>query len=200
MAFNDLSLPPVLPEDAAPLVGKIAGSVLLPRDTGYDHERAVWNLNHELAPAVIVVPESAADVQAAVAFAAGQHRPVLVKTTGHQIVGQAHGAVVIATRRMNDVAVDAVRRTARVGAGAIWSEVVEEAAKAGLAPLNGSNLTVGVSGYTLGGGLSPTLGRAHGYAADHVHSLDAVTADGELRHASAESEPELFWALRGGTG
>src|SRR3954451_4687133 len=200
MTFNDSSLPPVLPEDAAPLVATVAGSVLLPGDAGYDDERAVWNLNHELVPAVIVVPESAADVRAAVTFAAGQHRPVLVKTTGHQIVGPAHGAVVIATRRMNDVVVDGVRRTARVGAGAIWSEVVEEAAKAGLAPLNGSNPTVGVLGYTLGGGLSPTLGRSHGYAADHVRSLDVVTADGKLRHVDAESEPDLFWAMRGGKG
>ncbi|WP_197042388.1 FAD-binding oxidoreductase [Microbispora rosea] len=178
----------------------MAGSVLLPGDAGYDEERAVFNLNHELVPAVIVVAESAADVQAAVAFAAGQHRPVLVKTTGHQMVGPAHGAVVIATHRMNDVAIDSVGRTARVGAGAIWSEVVERAAKDGLAPLNGSNPTVGVSGYTLGGGLSPTLGRSHGYAADHVRSLEVVTADGELRHVDAESEPELFWALRGGKG
>ncbi|WP_043159568.1 FAD-binding oxidoreductase [Bradyrhizobium sp. Ai1a-2] len=200
MTFSDSFLPPILLEDIAPLVAAVAGSVLLPGDAGYDDECAVFNLNHELAPAVFVVAESAADVQAAVTFAARQHRPVLVKTTGHQIVGQAHGAVVIATRRMNDVAIDAVGRTARVGAGAIWSEVVEKAAKAGLAPLNGSNPTVGVSGYTLGGGLSPTLGRSHGYAADHVRSLDLVTADGELRHVDAESEPDLFWALRGGKG
>src|SRR3954468_36020 len=200
MAFSDSSLPPVLPEDAAPLVATVAGSFLLPGDAGYDDERAVWNLNHELVPAAIVVPESAADVQAAVSFAAGQNRPVLVKTTGHQVVDAAHGAVMIATHRMNDVAIDAAGRTARVGAGAIWSEVVKEAAKAGLAPLNGSNPTVGVSGYTLGGGLSPTLGRSHGYAADHVRSLDVVTADGELRHVNAESEPDLFWALRGGKG
>ncbi|SNT32453.1 FAD/FMN-containing dehydrogenase [Streptosporangium subroseum] len=200
MTFTDSSLPPVLPEDAAALVAAVAGSVLLPGDAGYDDERAIFNLNHDLAPAVIVVAESVADVQATVAFAAGQHRPVLVKTTGHQMVGPAHGAVMIAIHRMNDVAIDVIGRTARVGAGAIWSEVVAEAAKAGLAPLNGSNPTVGVSGYTLGGGLSPTLGRSHGYAADHVHSLDVVTADGELRHVDAESEPELFWALRGGKG
>jgi len=200
MAFSDSSLPPLSPEDVAPLVAAVAGSVLLPGDAGYDDERAVWNLNHELVPAVIVVSESAADVQAAVAFAAGQHRPVLVKATGHQIVGKAHGAVMIATRRMNDLAIDAVGRMARVGAGAIWSEVVETAAKAGLAPLNGSNPTVGVAGYTLGGGLSPTLGRSHGYAADHVRSLDVVTADGELRHVDGDSEPDLFWALRGGKG
>ncbi|QYD73008.1 FAD-binding oxidoreductase [Paraburkholderia edwinii] len=200
MAFNDSSLPPVSPEDAASLATAVAGSVLLPGAAGYDEERAVWNLNHELVPAMIVVPQSVADIQAAIVFAARQQRPVMVKTTGHQIVGHAHGAVVIATRRMNDVAIDAARRTARVGAGAILSEVVEKAAKAGLAPLNGSNLTVGVSGYTLGGGLSPTLGRAHGYAADHVRSLDVVTADGERRHVDAESEPDLFWAMRGGKG
>ena len=200
MTFHDLSLPPVLPEEAASLAAMVAGSVLLPGDAGYDDERAVFNLNHELLPAVIVVPQSAADVQAAVVFAAGQHRPVLVKTTGHQIVGSARGAVVIATHRMNDITIDAVGRTARVGAGVLWSEVIARTAKAGLAPLNGSNPTVGVAGYTLGGGLSPTLGRSHGYAADHVRSLDVVTADGELRHVDAESEPDLFWALRGGKG
>src|ERR1700722_16822109 len=200
MTFHDLSLPPVLPKDAASLAATVAGSVLLPGDAGYDDERAVFNLNHELLPAVIVVPQSATDVQAAVVFAAGQHRPVLVKTTGHQIVGSARGAVVIATHRMNDITIDAVGRTARVGAGVLWSEVIARAAEAGLAPLNGSNPTVGVSGYTLGGGLSPPLGRSHGYAADHVRSLDVVTADGKLRHVNADSEPDLFWALRGGKG
>src|ERR1700742_5267856 len=200
MTFDDSSLPPVLPEEAAALAAAVAGSVRLPGDAGYDEERAVFNLNHELVPAVIVVAQGAADVQAAVTFAAGQRRPVLVKTTGHQVVDMAHGAVVIATHRMNDVAIDATRRTARVGAGALWSEVIAEAAKAGLAPLNGANPTVGVSGYTLGGGLSPTLGRSHGYAADHVRSLDVVTADGQFRRVDAESEPDLFWALRGGKG
>jgi FAD/FMN-containing dehydrogenase len=200
MTFHDLSLPPVLPEDAASLAATVAGSVLLPGDAGYDDERAVFNLNHELLPAVIVVPQRAADVRAAVVLAARQHRPVLVKTTGHQIVGSAMGAVLIATHRMNDITIDAVDRTAWVGAGVLWSEVIAKAAKAGLAPLNGSNPTVGVSGYTLGGGLSPTLGRSHGYAADHVRSFDVVTADGELRHVDAGSEPDLFWALRGGKG
>jgi FAD/FMN-containing dehydrogenase len=200
MTFDDSSLPPAHREDTAALVTAVAGSVLLPGDTGYDDERAVFNLNHELMPAVIVVAESSADVQAAVAFAAGQHRPVLVKTTGHQMVGTANGAVLITSHRMNDVAIDAVGRTARVGAGAIWAEVVQKAAMAGLAPLNGSNPAVGVSGYILGGGLSPTLGRSHGYAADHVRSLDVVTADGERRRVDAESDGELFWALRGGKG
>src|SRR5690348_6661152 len=200
MTFSDSSLPSVSSEDAAALAAAVAGPVLLPGDAGYDEERAVFNLNHELVPAVIVAADSAADVQVAGTCAAGQRRPVLVKTTGHQVVGTAPGAVVIATHRMNDVTVDAAARTARVGAGVLWTEVIEKAAAAGLAPLNGSNPKVGVSGYTLGGGLSPTLGRSHGYAADHVRSLEVVTADGELRHVDAQSEPELFWALRGVKG
>jgi FAD/FMN-containing dehydrogenase len=200
MSFSDSSLPSVLPEDVGALAAAVAGSVLLPGSAAYDVERAVWNLNHELLPAVIVVAQDAADVQAAVTFAAAQHRPVVVKTTGHQVVGKAQGAVVISTGRMNGVAIHEDGRTARVGAGVIWSDVIAAAARVGLAPLNGSNPTVGVSGYTLGGGLSPTLGRSHGYAADHVRSLDVVTADGKLRLVNAESEPELFWALRGGKG
>lgn len=200
MNFDDSALPPVRLEEAAALVRAVAGSVLLPGDAGYDEERAVFNLNHELMPAVIVMAQNETDVAAAVGFAARQRRPVLVKNTGHQMVGTAQGAVMITTHRMNDVVIDAVGRTARVGAGAIWGEVVQRAAEAGLAPLNGSNPTVGVAGYTLGGGLSPTLGRSHGYAADHVRSLDVVTADSEFRSVTAESNPELFWALRGGKG
>jgi FAD/FMN-containing dehydrogenase len=200
MNFTDSALPPVRLEEAEALAGAVAGSVWLPGGAGYDDERALFNLNHELMPAVIVVAQSATDVEAAVAFAAGQHRPVLVKNTGHQMVGTAQGAVMITTHRMNDVVIDAVGRTARVGAGAIWGEVVRKAAEVGLAPLNGANPTVGVAGYTLGGGLSPTLGRSHGYAADHVRSLDVVTADSELRCVTPETNPELFWALRGGKG
>lgn len=200
MTSYDSPHPPILPTDAASLARKVTGQVLLPGDVGYDEECVVFNLNHQLTPAMIVVPEGVADVQAAVVFAASQRRPVLVKTTGHQLVGSASDAIVIATRRMNGITIDPVHRTARVGAGVLWSDVVAKAADVGLAPLNGSNPTVGVSGYTLGGGLSPTLGRAHGYAADHVRSLDVVTASGEHLHVDAQSEPDLFWALRGGKG
>src|ERR1700749_174277 len=100
MTFSDSSLPSVSPEDAAGLAAAVAGSVLLPGDAGYDEERAVFNLNHELVPAVIVVAQGAADVQAAVTFAAGQRRPVLVKTTGQQIVCHEHRAVRVAQHRM----------------------------------------------------------------------------------------------------
>src|SRR6202000_2418111 len=116
------------------------------------------------------------------------------------MVVSASAAVVIATHRMNDITIDAGRRSVRVGAGVLWSEVIAKATEVGLAPLNGATPTVGVAGYTLGGGLSPPLGRSQGYAADHVRSLDVVTADGELRHVDAKSDPEMFWAVGGGKG
>ncbi|MYW31541.1 FAD-binding protein, partial [Streptomyces sp. SID2119] len=103
----------------------------------------------------------------------------------------------IATRALDSVTVDPVRRTARIGAGASWGRVIEAAAPHGLAPLNGSSPSVGAVSYTLGGGLG-ILARKFGYAADHVRSLDVVTADGTARRVTPEREPELFWGLRGG--
>ncbi|WP_157858093.1 FAD-binding oxidoreductase, partial [Streptomyces durhamensis] len=99
----------------------------------------------------------------------------------------------ITTGRMNQVVVDPVQRLARVGAGARWSDVVAHTAPYGLTGVVGSASAVGVVGYTLGGGLSP-LGRAYGYAADHVRSLEVVTPDGNIRRVDAGAEPDLFWA------
>jgi hypothetical protein len=149
-------------------------------------------------PALVVGAATAADVQAAVRFAAGHGLPVAILATGHSALAST-GAVLVTTRRMDAVTIDAERRTARIGAGVRWQQVIEEAAKYGLAPLNGSAPTVGAVSYTLGGGLSP-IGRTFGYAADHVREIELVTADGELRQVTASSEPELFWALRGGKG
>jgi FAD/FMN-containing dehydrogenase len=100
---------------------------------------------------------------------------------------------------MGGVRIDPVRRTARVGAGVRWEEVIHEAAAHGLAPLNGSSPLVGAVGFTLGGGLG-VMGRTFGWAADHVHALDLVTADGALHEVTHRTEPDLFWALRGGKG
>jgi hypothetical protein len=100
---------------------------------------------------------------------------------------------------MQGVAVDPDRRIARVQAGVKWVKVLEAAAEYGLAGLCGSSSDVGVVGYTLGGGMG-SLGRLHGFAADHVQAVEMVTADGQLRRVCAESDPELFWAVRGGKG
>ena len=185
-------------EDVAELADQVAGAVLLPGDDGYAAECSSYNLNLVLEPALVVCVTSVADVQAAVRFAAQRGIPVAVKATGHQTLSPAHGAMLISTKRMNSVTIDAENRTARIEPGVRWGQVIDEAARYGLAPMNGSLPTVGAIGYTLGGGQSFAWSRSKGYAADRVFSLDVVTADGELRHVTAESDPELFWALRGG--
>ncbi|MFD8035363.1 FAD-binding oxidoreductase [Streptomyces sp. NPDC048231] len=199
MTFDD-AFARVLPTKTAELASQVRGPVLLPGDEGYEAECQIYNLNVPLEPALAVGAVNATDVQAAVRFAARDGRPVTVKTTGHQQVTPARGGVLISTRRMQGIAVDAGRRRARVEAGVVWQEVIDQAAAVGLAPMSGSAPLVGVAGYTLGGGLSPVFGRSLGYAADHVRSLEVVTADGELRHVTADSDPELLWALLGGKG
>ncbi|WP_020658263.1 FAD-binding oxidoreductase [Amycolatopsis benzoatilytica] len=145
-------------------------------------------------PDVVDRPSDAADVQRAISEAAERDLAVAIRGGGHGAVSQA-GGMLIVTDRLDHLHVDPDAQTADVGAGVRWGTVVHEAARHGLAPLSGSSPTVGVAGYTLGGGLGP-LSRRYGYAADHVHSLDLVTPDGQLRHLSAD-EPQLFWAVRG---
>ncbi|PDP86688.1 FAD-dependent oxygenase [Glycomyces fuscus] len=182
---------------AADLTRRVRGPVLLPGQRGYDQERAGFNLAVEQRPALVVGATGAADVRAAVGFAADHALPVAVQATGHGAGRPIDGGLLVTTRRMADVHVDATARTARVGAGVRWSQVVERAAPFGLAPLNGSSPLVGAVGYTLGGGL-PVLSRTFGWAADHVRGIDLVTADGRSRSVGPDRDADLFWALRGG--
>ncbi|GAA4258520.1 FAD-binding oxidoreductase [Dactylosporangium darangshiense] len=176
-----------------------AGPVFVPGDEGYAAEVASWNVAHRHEPLAVVGATSAQDVAAAVRWAGAHGLPVAVQATGHGAVRPVTGGLLISTRRMSTVSVDPAARTARVGAGARWSQVVEAAAVHGLAPLNGSSSHVGVVGYTLGGGAGP-LGRRYGFAADHVRCVEIVTADGALRTVDADHEADLFWAVRGGKG
>jgi FAD/FMN-containing dehydrogenase len=185
-------------QDIAELSKEVSGPVLTPGDGSYAAEGATYNLAFAHHPAVIVGATSPGDVQAAVRFASAHELPVAVLTTGHQAIMPADGAVLITTGRMAAVEVDVAGRSARVGAGTRWQQVIDAASAHGLAPLNGSSPLVGVVGYTLGGGLSPTLGRAYGWAADHVRAIEVVTPDGVLRNVTPVTEPDLFWALRGG--
>lgn len=175
------------------------GPVLEPGAEGFDAEVSGYNLLVAHRPALVVGATGPADVLAAVRFAAERQLPVAVQATGHGPSVPADGAVFINTRRMSSVRVVPAERTARIEAGVRWGQVVHEAAAHGLAPLNGSSPEVGAVSYVLGGGV-PMLGRRFGYAADHVRQLDVITADGQLRHVSADCEPDLFWALRGGKG
>ncbi|MBB2940557.1 FAD/FMN-containing dehydrogenase [Actinoplanes lutulentus] len=181
------------------LQATVAGPVLLPGDASFAAEIATYNLTVVHTPAVVVGATSVADVQEAVRFAAVYNLPVAVLGAGHGSSVSSDGAVLITTRRLTGLSIDETAKTARVEAGVRWGEFVEQASKLGLAGLNGSSPTVTVVGYTLGGGLGP-FGRKYGYAADHVTALDVVTANGELRHVTADSDPDLFWALRGAKG
>jgi FAD/FMN-containing dehydrogenase len=180
-------------------MGSFSGPVFRPGEDGYDTERAGFNLTVDHHPELIIGATGPDDVVAAVRYASARGLAVAVLTTGHGPALPADGQVLINTRRMSDVQVDPAARTARVGGGVRWHQVLPQTVPHGLAPLNGSSTHVGVVGYTLGGGVGP-LGRSYGFAADRVRRVDLVTADGQLRQVTADSEPELFWAVRGGKG
>lgn len=186
----------------AELPADLQGRALLPGDDGYADATSTFNLYADLRPGVVIAAASARDVQAAVRFAAARNAPIAALSTGHGLPPVPIGpdAVIVSTRALRGVTVDAEARTARIEAGVLWGDAVAEITKYGLAPLNGAAPSVGVVGFVLAGGLSPTLGRSHGYAADHVTEIEVVTADGELRTVTADSDPELFFGLRGGRG
>jgi FAD/FMN-containing dehydrogenase len=184
---------------AAELACQAQGPVLAPGDPGFDAEIAPFNLATTHQPALVLGAASTADVAAAVRFAAARGLAVGVQATGHGAHAPIEDALLISTRRMNGVRIDPAARTATIEAGAKWRQVITAAARHGLAPLNGSSSDVGVIGYTLGGGL-PVIGRTFGFAADHVRSLQVVTADGAICRVDPGHEPGLYWALRGGGG
>jgi FAD/FMN-containing dehydrogenase len=147
---------------------------------------------------MIVDATTPADVRNAVRTARDRDLSVAVYATGHGgPMPAGDDTVVITTAGMAGVVVDPERRVARVGAGVRWGEVIAAAAPFGLAPLSGTSPTVGVVGYTLGGGMG-WLSRRYGFAADSVVRADIVTADGDLRTVDADREADLFWAIRGG--
>lgn len=181
------------------LAGRVAGPVFDGADPAAAPETAGFNLAVTHRPALVVGASSPDDVVAAVRYAAYRGLSVAVQATGHGAVRPVEDGVFISTARMQGVQIDARRRIARVQPGVRWRAVIDAAAPYGLAPLSGSSSGVGVVGYTLGGGVGH-LARRCGFAADHVRSVDLVTADGTRRTVTAESDAELFWAIRGGKG
>jgi FAD/FMN-containing dehydrogenase len=175
------------------------GPVYLPGDQAYNAARATWGGALDQRPAVVAEAMTARDVQAAVVAAREHGLPFAVQATGHGTHVAADGALLLKTSLMAEVLVDPDRRIARVGPGARMGDIVAAAAPFGLAPIAGSNPTVGVAGYTLGGGFG-WLSRRHGFAADSLLRADVVTAEGERLTATAGRHADLFWALRGGGG
>ncbi|WP_107658950.1 FAD-binding oxidoreductase [Nocardia suismassiliense] len=177
----------------------VRGRVLLPGDEEFDTARTPWNLSVDQPVAAVVHVEDADDMAAVVGYARAAGLSVTAQPNGHGASGTAADTILVRTRRLDRIEVDPVRRRARVGAGTSWGELLTAAARHGLTGLAGSSPVVSVVGYTLGGGLS-WFGRKYGWAADSVRAFDIVDADGRQTRVTAETDPELFWALRGGGG
>ena len=194
-----MTTPIATPAAARRLRRTLAGELHVPGEPGYEVARRPLHDTIDPRPAMVVEARGAADVRAAVVAAREHDLPLAVQATGHGTHVPADGAILVRTSDLAAVLVDPDRRVARVGPGAVWGDVLAAAAPFGLAPLSGSSPSVGVTGYTLGGGLG-WLARRHGFAADSLLRAEVVTADGSIVTATADDHADLFWALRGGGG
>ncbi len=196
-----MAVPGIPSAELDKLRARAPGFVVTADDAGWDAARQAFNLAIDQRPPLVAFPESTEDVVAVVDFARANGLRVAPQRTGHaaEPLAPLADAVLLRTDRMSGVAIDPRARRARAAAGALWSDVVGPASPLGLSPLSGSAPTVGVTGYTLGGGLSG-LGRKLGLAANSVTAVELVTADGRVVRADHDHEPDLFWALRGGGG
>ncbi|WP_051389354.1 FAD-binding oxidoreductase [Arthrobacter sp. 35W] len=185
-------------EDFEPLRQHLAGQLHEPGDPRYAALAMPWNVAVATRPAVVVAAATARDVAETVKFAAAAGMPVAVQATGHGIASDLDGALLVHTGALDECTLHP-DGWARAGAGVRWSTVLADAAGERRGALCGSAPGVGVVGYTTGGGIGPLV-RSHGAASDRVRSFDVVTGDGQIRHATARSEPDLFWGLRGGKG
>ena len=169
---------------------------------GAEYESASRSVLASGSPACVLRPETAGDVQAGVRFAAGAGLVLSVRGGGHGFpgFGTNDGGVVIDLSKLADVEiVDDERHLVRIGGGATWGQVAAALAPHGLAISSGDTKSVGVGGLTLTGGIGWKV-RKYGLALDNVVAAEVVTANGEIVHASAGENPELFWAIRGGGG
>lgn len=186
---------------ASSLASEFSGTLLQPDDAAYDEARRIHNGLIDKRPALIARCKTAADVARAIALARELGLEISVRGGGHNVAGRActDGGVMIDLTEMRRVEVDPEAQRAKVEGGANWSELNAATGEHGLAVTGGAVSTTGVAGLTLGGGLGWLMG-LYGLAADNLVSVELVTADGEILVASAESHPDLFWALKGGGG
>ncbi len=183
------------------LKGSFKGEIVLPSDGAYESARKIWNAMIDKRPAVILRCATTADVVSAVNFAREAGLPVAIRGGGHNIAGNAvcDDGIVIDLSQMRAARVDAAARRVTVEGGATLADFDAATQAHGLATPLGINSTTGVAGLTLGGGFG-WLSRKYGMTVDNLESAEVVTAAGEVVRASASEHPDLFWALRGGSG
>ena len=183
------------------LASEISGNIITSETSEYDSARLIFNRAYDRHPAVIVRCARAEDVARALEFAQKQNLPLAVRGGGHSRLGygMCDDGVVIDLSAMKRVEVDTGTRVARAEAGALVRDLDEATQRSGLATTSGGCPTVGIAGLTLGGG-EGRLDAKYGLACDNLLSAQVVTVDGRLVEASQKSNPDLFWAIRGGGG
>jgi FAD/FMN-containing dehydrogenase len=178
-----------------------SGLVLEAGAPGYDEARRVHNGLIDRRPTLIARCQNTADIADAVRFARQAGLDISVRGGGHNVAGRAviDGALMIDLEAMKGIHVDAAAKRVRAQGGVNWRELNRETALHGLAVTGGAISTTGIAGLTLGGGLGWLMAK-YGLAADNLTSVELVTADGEAIEVTEASDPDLFWALRGGGG
>lgn len=178
-----------------------SGPLLHSADDGYEEARRVHNGLIDRRPALIVRCRSAADIVDGLQLARDSELEVCVRGGGHNVAGRAvvDDALMLDLSLMKGIHVNPTARTARAQGGVTWREFNRETAAHGLAVTGGAISTTGIAGLTLGGGLGWLMAK-YGLAADAVLSVELVTADSEILNVTEDSNPDLFWALRGGGG
>ena len=179
----------------------MSGPVMLSGHPQYDSARMIWNGMHDKRPALIARCQSAEDVSAAVGFARDNSLLLAVRGGGHSWPGKSvcDGGLMIDLSQMNVATADRDTRRARVQGGALLNNLDSAALEKGLITTAGVVSHTGCGGFTLGGGFG-RLNRKYGLTIDNVTGAQIVTADGRIRNISADEEPDLFWAIRGGGG
>ena len=179
----------------------LSGAVLVPGDVDYDEARTVWNAAIDRRPAVIARCSDSADVATAVRVGVEHELEIAVRGGAHGISGKAvvDDGLMIDLSGMNSVEVDPDARRVRAGGGTLLADMIAATEEHGLATPVGLIGHTGVGGLTLGGGMG-WLTRKHGLSIDNLVSAEVVTADGQVRRASAVENADLFWAIRGGGG
>lgn len=191
----------VRPEPFAELQGRINGKVLRPDDDGYDDARKIFNSMIDRRPRAIVTAACTADVVEAVRFARSHQLPITVRGGGHGVAGNCvrDNALMIDLSGMKQVDVDPELRVAVADGGVKLGELITATEQFGLVTPTGTASDTGIAGLTLGAGFGYLCGK-YGLAVDNLLGAELVTCDGEVLHVTDTNHPDLFWALRGGSG